>query len=220
MANNVDVTLGAERAREHGVSEVEGTSMGEAIGGAGAVVLGILGLIGIKTEMLSSIASIAIGVAFMVGGASVAMQYARSLATVDISRSRHSTRGAVGMEMLAGIAGVVLGILALLRIDPLTLLSVGTIVLGAGMLMSGAALSTLESASDYEITPRTEELVPIPSMVGGSDVLVGLGAIILGILALLGNSPLTLTAVAFLSLGASVLLSGSWLTARIFRIFG
>jgi hypothetical protein len=43
----------------------------------------------------------------------------------------------------------------------------------------------------------------------GAEVLAGLGAAVLGILALVGLAPVILTLVAMLTLGVTVLLSGS-----------
>jgi hypothetical protein len=43
---------------------------------------------------------------------------------------------------------------------------------------------------------------------------------VLGILALTGHAPLTLTLIAFLSVGVAMLVSGSLLTARLFGYFG
>lgn len=42
----------------------------------------------------------------------------------------------------------------------------------------------------------------------------------LGILALTGHAPVTLTVVAMLSVGAAILVSGSVLASRLFGVFG
>jgi uncharacterized membrane protein HdeD (DUF308 family) len=55
---------------------------------------------------------------------------------------------------------------------------------------------------------------------GGWESLVGIGAIVLGILALTGHVPMTLTLVAMLSVGAAILVSGSVLASRLFGMFG
>ena len=58
----------------------------------------------------------------------------------------------------------------------------------------------------------------------GAEALVGLAAVVLGILALVHFAPLTLTFVGMLVLGGSVLLSGSamttWMAATAWRRFG
>ena len=43
----------------------------------------------------------------------------------------------------------------------------------------------------------------------GAEVLVGGGAVVLGIIALVGTIPLTLTLVALLAMGASTLMTGT-----------
>ena len=53
------------------------------------------------------------------------------------------------------------------------------------------------------------------------EVFAGLGASVLGILALVGMAPVVLTLVAMLSLGATVLLSGTSLGGKMLNmVFG
>jgi hypothetical protein len=51
----------------------------------------------------------------------------------------------------------------------------------------------------------------------GAQVMVGLAAIVLGIIGLVGYYPLSLTLVALLCLGAAVALSSAALSARVMR---
>ena len=51
----------------------------------------------------------------------------------------------------------------------------------------------------------------------GSEALIGAGAIVLGILALAGFSPIVLILVALLAVGASILLAGSAVAGRMFE---
>jgi hypothetical protein len=44
--------------------------------------------------------------------------------------------------------------------------------------------------------------------------------VVLGILALTGHAPLTLTLVAMLSVGAAILVGGTVLASRLFGVFG
>jgi hypothetical protein len=217
MSTQIGITHREERA----VRAIEGGSMTEAVGGAAAIVLAILGLIGVLPEVMASIATIAVGVALLTIGGVIAARYARAIGPAESPTIRREITGGMGMEALAGVATVVLGILALLRIAPITLLAVATIVLGAAMLMASGAMARLESLARTEPLgaehPKTHDVVYAAT---GSEVLVGVGAVVLGILALSGHAPLTLVLVALLSIGASVLVSGSALAARFFESFG
>ena len=201
--------------------EVEGGSLTEAIGGAGAVVLAILGLVGVLPQTMAAVATIAAGVALLVGGGAVAARYSRLLLGAGSETARREIVGGMGLEALAGIAGIVLGVLALLGINPLTLLSVAAIVLGAALLMASGALARLESMTRWADVNTAERVSHGAVYVAsGSDVIVGAGAVVLGILALTGHGSMTLLLVALLSVGAAVLLSGSSLAARVFSLFG
>jgi len=83
-----------------------------------------------------------------------------------------------------GAAAVALGILALIGIVPMTLSAVAIIVLGLAALIPQAALG---------------EAPPVG--VWGFRALVGVAAVALGVLALIGIVPLTLTAVGVIVLG-------------------
>lgn len=204
------------------IREIESGSTTEAIGGAAAIVLGILGLLGILPISLASVAAIAVGAALIAAGGSIAARYERVLAApaTEPAVVRHEIAGGLGMEAVAGAAAIVLGILALLGKDPVTLLSVVAITIGAGLLMASGSMSRLESLIRWEYgrtnEPRMRDAIYASA---GSEVIVGVGAIVLGILALAGYDPATLVLVAILGIGASLLLSGSSVAGRFFSMF-
>jgi hypothetical protein len=135
--------------------------------------------------------------------------------------ARREIVGGMGMEAMAGIAGAVLGVLALLGIKPLTLLSVAATVLGAALLTASGALARLESLTRWaDVSAAERASHDTVYVASGADVIVGAGAVVLGILALTGHDPMTLSLIAMLSVGAAVLLSGSSPAARIFSVFG
>lgn len=205
----------APRVQDNTVAEAEVGSVGEAVGGAAAVVLAILALLGLLPLTLNAIAAIAIGAALLIGGAALARRYARAVPAGYVSRGRQDVAGALGLQAIAGVAGLALGILALLRIDPLTLLGVASIVFGAALLAGGGAMARLARSARW----IRAEGDPVAAA-GGWESLVGIGAIVLGILALTGHAPMTLTLVAMLSVGAAILVSGSVLASRLFGMFG
>jgi hypothetical protein len=209
------------RAEEPVSTEVEAGSTAEAIGGAGALVLAILGLLGILPITLDAIAAIALGAALLLGGAAVARRYSRVVPSGTGSRARQEIVGALGFQSLAGIGGIVLGILALLGVRPVVLLAITAIVFGAALIVGGSGMARLARSaawfrSDFGRVGGTEGAYAA----SGWEALVGIGVVVLGILALLGHAPLTLTLVAMLSAGAAVLVGGSMLAARMFGVFG
>jgi hypothetical protein len=218
----MDAKTGIEVAREMGIAhpetealrDLERGSMGGALAGAGSLVLGILGLIGLLPQVLDSIAVIAAGVALLIGGAAIVARYS-NLAGLPQSRKV----GAGGMEVVAfaGVAGVALGILALLGVAAETLLSIAPIALGAALIVESSALTRLDAAISKVSSKSDIEVVNVAS---GSDIVVGIGGMVLGILALSGVDPLTLSLIAMLSIGAAITFSGSSLAGRLFALFG
>jgi hypothetical protein len=193
------------------VQEILGGSLTEGIGGAGAIVLAILGLIGILPAPLASIAVIAIGLSLLVGGGAVAAQYSRLLAKAEPRFAAELIGGGMTMEALCGLAGVVLGILALLHLEESTLLAVALLIFGGALLMGSIATARLNDLRK-RLTANSDNAYELASealyAASGSEVLIGAAASVLGILALSGFDPLTLTLVGLLCVGASVLFNG------------
>lgn len=205
---------------KHAVETIGGGSVVEGIGGAGALVLSILGLIGLMPLMMASVATIAAGGALLVGGGTLASRYMRILARTQEGYTRDIIGGGMAMESLCGVAGIVLGILSLLNIMPLTLLPVSAIILGAALLMASGAMGRLAAMPIIGGGGQSHTVArDVLYAASGSEVLVGAGAVVLGILALSGVAPLTLSLVAMLGIGTSVLLAGSSIAGRVFGSF-
>ena len=197
------------------VTEMEAGSIGEAVGGAAALGLAILALIGLLPITLAAIAAIALGCGMLVGGAALSRRFSLGLPAAAASRARQEVVGALGMQAIAGIAAVVLGVLALLGIRPLLLLSISALVLGGALLTGGAGVARLARSSRW-LRGDGESVAPAA---GWWEAEIGVAAVVLGILALTGHDPATLTIVALLSVGAALLIGGSLLTARLFGAF-
>jgi hypothetical protein len=202
---------------------VGGASGAEAIGGAGAVVLAILGLAGLFPEHLAAVATLAVAVALTFEGGALTTKCRKLIAeTTTKSIGAIEVGGGMTAAFLSGLAGIALGILALLGIASNMLMPIAAIVFGAGLLLSSGTTQRLNSlaamveehTSHAHDTAREVAREAVSAGVG-AQVLVGLGAIVLGILALVGMVPLTLTLVAMLSLGGAALFSGSALTGRM-----
>ena len=204
------------------VTEVEAGSLGEAVGGAAALVLAILALIGLLPLTLASIAAIVLGVGMLVGGATLSRRFSLGLPPAVMPRVRQEVVGALGMQAIAGIAAVVLGVLALLGVRPLLLLSISVLVLGGALLTGGAGMARLARSARWlrgEVG-RPGQVESVYPVAGWWEAEIGVGAVVLGILALTGHAPATLTIVALLSVGAPLFVGSSLITARLFGYFG
>ena len=177
----------------------------------GAVVVSILGFAGVFRNDLAAIAVIGLGVMLLFQGANVVLRYTELLyeaGATNKARVAEVSRG-ITAELLAGVAGIVLGILALLRIVPMTLMSVAVIIYGGTLLLtSGESVWLTPFGTENEVV---RQLMHSMSLVAaGAQVLVGLAAVVLGILGLVGIMPITMILVALLATGASMLLGSSF----------
>lgn len=208
--------IGMTHAEQVLTREAEAVNTTESIAGAVAAILAILGLIGLLPQLLGSIATIAAGVAMLVAGSAVAAHYTQVMSNTE--RAQRSPTKGLRMESLTALGAVVLGVLALLGVDSMALLSIAAIVLGGALLMLS------DTTARFEAVLRTRAPVggsehrheEMPYVSAGSDILVGTGAIVLGILGLAGHAPITLALIAFLSVGAVLVLNGSTIATRFF----
>lgn len=218
----MDITV----SRHHDETAVEkaaasGTSV-EALGGAAAVVLAIIGLAHIAPVYMVSIAAIVLGAALLFNGSLIAAEFSQLLdQTGSHALSSAELGGGVSGEALAGIVSVLLGILALIGLATPVLVAIAAIVLGVGVILGSginARLNSLkvELGEEHEFARQVAH--GVVSEATTMQVLVGIGAIVLGILALAGLHPMVLALVALLALGIATLLSGSALTARLFSL--
>jgi hypothetical protein len=195
-----------------------GGSLAESVAGAGAMILAIVALSGVEVMYLAAIATIAMGAALLFEGAAIAAEYSRLISSSGDTMSTLELGGGVTAESLGGIAGVVLGVLALLHVAPLTLMAIAVIVFGGTLIVATAANLRLKDLrlDGRRLDPRAHRTArAFVAATAGTQVLVGIGALVLGIIALQGIAPLTLAAIALLGLGAAVLLSGSALGAEM-----
>lgn len=210
---------------ERVVEAVGAGSATEAIGGAAAVVLAIIGLAGGLPVAMMSIATIVLGGAILLDSIAIGGRYERLVRDTWGAEARvHKAQLGTGLsaESLAGVAGIVLGILSLLGMMPLTLCSIALIVFGGGLMLGSMArrrfnatsMSHYGAGAGHTAVRALEEAT---SVAAGGDVLIGIGAVVLGILALLGLYPLTLVLVGYLGVGGAVMLGGSVLGTKMFR---
>ena len=119
--------------------------------GAAGIVLGVLALLGIYRIDLVSIAIIAFGSALVFGSSAVWSVHRMKQAAYRASGQRamagsqilatEIAAGSAGLQCVAGLAGVVLGILAVTGTVARPLSLIALLVMGATILMTGSTLS-------------------------------------------------------------------------------
>ena len=129
------------------VLEMETTgSTVEAGAAIAVVVLAIIGLARADTGFMTSIATIVLGTALLLYGATIAAGYSKLLTMVT-----GGTLGAVelggGMtvEILAGGSAIVLGILGLIGFSPEILLPCAVMAVGAALILSASGVQRLST---------------------------------------------------------------------------
>jgi hypothetical protein len=200
----------------------EGSAAIEALCAAAAIVLAILGLAGTLPAYMMAIGTIVLGAAILLQAGSVGLRFRRLVqgSATEPKAARAEVGGGMSAEMFGGLAAIVLGILALLgAASAVTLCAVALIAIGAGVLLGSAATARfrsigLEQRGVSDSTRHTlDEAMRVSS---GAELLVGIGAIVLGILALLGVRPETLVLVGLLAVAFTALVGASALGARMF----
>jgi hypothetical protein len=125
------------------------------------------------------------------------------------------------MAALCGAGGMVLGILAFVGIQTMNLIPVTVLVFGTALMVVTGTTARLSIA--LERWPREQQrLSPI---VGDGSVpfapaptlIIALTGIVLGIMALSGHAPITLSLISLLSLAVGVALTGTTLATTLAR---
>lgn len=186
----------------------------EGAAGIAVIVLAIIALDGVSSLALASIATIIIGVGLMVQGFNTTAESSRGMA----SGASAEFGSEVMVDCLCGGAGLVLGILALVGAGSAVLLSAALIVFGGALLLSGA----LEMRAPI-VTPGpagTEIVAYRGSMAaGGMETLLGIAALVLGILSLLVAHGNILLMVGLIAVGAALLMVSATFGGAVLRIF-
>jgi len=196
--------------------------MTEGAAGIAVIVLTILALASISPGVLMPIAAIVIGVGLLIEAANTGIEYSRVTARGMQSGTVQTARlGAdVSVEMMAGIAGIVLGVLALIGAgSDMRLLPAALIVFGGAMLLAGISATTVSTVSTLEAAPGggvavQSELAPAR----GVQVLAGISAIVLGVLSFVLSAGPTLLMVGFLVVGAALLATSANFTQSFMRM--
>jgi hypothetical protein len=189
----------------------------EAATAAAAVVLAILGLSGIYPQYMMPIATIAIAAALLLKGVAIALEFEQlRMETGPIDAATAELGTGMSTELAAGAAGIALGVLALIGLVPGTLVTCALIVFGGALLVGGgetyrvAQLHAPRQPDEADTASRQ-----VAKSAGGVETLVGIGAVVLGILALTGIQPAVLVLVGLLTVASAQLASGLAVSGRM-----
>jgi hypothetical protein len=191
----------------------------DALGGIATVVLAIIGLAGVKPEILVSIATIVFGAALLIQGGAMLTEFA--LVDAAPEAETPSAGGGLSALFLVGFAGIVLGVLALLGVHAGVMTAIAAIAFGAALVISSSSVWQLLTSRSVEARFQTRS--PMLRMVtsevaagsAGLQAMAGLAAIVLGILAVAGVFASSLTLIAFLVAGSAIVLTGSTLSGTM-----
>jgi hypothetical protein len=191
----------------------------DALGGIATIVLAIVGLSGITPEVLVSISTVVFGAALLIQGGAMLSEFAQIETTPEADVAAGG--GSMSALFLVGVAGIVLGVLALLGVYAPVLTAVAVIAFGTALLISSSAVWHL--LTSRSVAMRFQSRAPIVRIIAsevaagsvGMQAVAGLAAIVLGILAVCGIYTASLTLIALLVAGTSILLTGSTLSGTM-----
>ncbi len=200
-----------------------GGSVVEGLVAIGAGVLAIVALVGTFPLLLLSVAVIVTGAALLSEGATITARFRSLLHEFAHDRFSIAELGiGTTVESAGGVAAITLGILSLLHVYPMILIPAAIIAVGGSLILGAGTNARIDAiripyAQRHPIVAEiTRETVLAAT---GIQMLVGMGAVTLGVLALCGIFPMTLSLVAVLAIASATLFSGSSLAGRAFEMF-
>ena len=190
----------------------------EGAAGIAVIVLAVIALAGTSSGALVSIVTIIVGVGLMVQAFNSAAENSKVMATN--AASVPDLGGEVMVDGLSGITGIILGILALVGINTPYLVSSALIVFGGALLLSGA-IGLPPRASQNTAPGGQAQAVSYQgsAATGGMEILIGIAAIVLGILSLILVGSWALALVGFIAVGAALLTVSATFSGTIMRLF-
>jgi MFS family permease len=202
---------------------VAGGSAAETICGIAGIVLAIVALADVYPYQVGAVGAIVLGCGLLLESFAVGTRFSKLLDEMVGSHfSLAELGGGATAGFLAGATGLVLGILTLIGIAWWVLPAVTAIVFGAGLLLGAGAISSLNNVI-VERRYRNHEMARrvaggMVSGATGAQILIGVAAIILGIVALTSLYSLTLSMVAFLIVGVAQTVSGLSLGTKMIQM--
>jgi hypothetical protein len=187
-----EVQTGYQPIQKTTYRTVEGGAIVESAGAIATIALAIVGLAGVFSLSMAAIATIVLGASMWIEGGAYAASRAGARGQQGLLARTLEYGETVSSEFLGGLAGIILGILALLGVAAVPLVSIAALVLGATFLFSGTG-----------------------SFFSSNRGMIGLAGIVLGILAVVGLDSLVLVLVALECMGAALMLRGASTGARM-----
>lgn len=202
-------TVHAERREiAHEIATV--TPFSEAAAALAVIVLAILGLVDIVPDAMLGIATIVVGAGLLLQGTKMAAEYGELLAEAGSAESLPTVGGGITLEFLAGGVGIVLGILSLFShtgvLAPAALIVFGgTLLLGGGVAARIGVPAGMTAATDAVATMVRQSA----TVAAGAQAMIGIAAIVLGILSFAAAHGAVLNLVGLLAVGAGMLMTGA-----------
>jgi hypothetical protein len=194
----------------------------DAIGGIAVAVLAIIGLTGFDAERMAGIATIVLGAALLIQGGTILSEYAQVYRAAAAAPASERVGGdGLAAMFVVGAGGLVLGVLALLGLVSVDMTAIAVIAYGSALVLGSTSvrqLHVLQMQNLQMVSSHSGHELLAGQMASGSagiQLLTGLTATVLGILAVAGHDPVVLTLAAFLVLGVTVLLTGSALSSLV-----
>lgn len=189
----------------------------EGAAGIAVIVLAIIALSGTIPATMASIVTIIVGVGLMVQAFNSAAEQSKAMVP-GAAMAGSEMGGEVMIDLAGGVAGVVLGILALVGVNAPHLVPAALIVFGGVMLLSGAISAAPRS---YTEPAAAGQVVSYQGSAptAGLEILIGFAAVILGILSLIFMTSWVLTLVGFLAVGAGLLIVSATFSRAVVRLF-
>ena len=192
----------------------------EGAAGIAVIVLCIIGLGATAAASMASISVIIIGAGLLIEAANTAIEYGRTVSGNAVGEVAEAGADMM-VECMAGGTGIVLGILALIGINAAHLAPAALIVFGAALLLAGASATRIgtvgmtESGAARTVSWRSE-LAPSR----GLQMLIGVAAVVLGILAfVITANTAVLLLVGLLVVGAALLATSANFTRAMLTTF-
>ena len=197
----------------------------ESMGGVAVIVLTILALLGVAPRVLTPVAGIVFGLAFLVEGAAIAARQASLIEQTERTGGQeHEIGGGVTIELAIGAAAIVLGVLSLIGVVPGILMPALVTAAGAGLILSAGSVQRLNEVQANLANPNfSQQRASVAHIAtsGAASVqfLAGVAVTILGILGLTRTGfPLVMSSVGLLVLGCAITLSGTAVASRLLRL--
>lgn len=191
----------------------------EGIAGIAVIVLAIIGLSGTISAVMASIVTIVVGVGLVVQAFnSVAEQSKARVPGTVSAMTGNELGGEVMVDLGCGIAGIVLGILALVGVNAVHLVPAALIVFGGALLLSGVISARPRTFAEPGAGGQVVSYQG-SAATSGIEVLIGFAAIILGILSLIFMTSWVLTLVGFIAVGAALLIVSATVSSAVIRLF-